>query len=52
MSAEILSRLALIVSGIGWQADPALVDDQVIAVHRWRKEVADARLTGRRTPRR
>jgi anaerobic selenocysteine-containing dehydrogenase len=28
---EILSRLALILYGIGYQADPALVDDQVIA---------------------
>jgi anaerobic selenocysteine-containing dehydrogenase len=28
---EILSRLALILYGIGYQSDPALVDDQVIA---------------------
>lgn len=28
---EILSRLALILYGIGYQADPALVDEQVIA---------------------
>jgi anaerobic selenocysteine-containing dehydrogenase len=39
--AEILSRLALIVSGAGWQADPALVDDQVIGFS-LAKEVADA----------
>ena len=39
--AEILSRLALIVSGVGWQADPALVDDQVIGFS-LAKEVADA----------
>ena len=28
---EILSRIALILYGLGHQADPALVDDQVIA---------------------
>ena len=28
---EILSRLALILYGIGYQADPALVDDQPAA---------------------
>ena len=39
--AEILSRLALIVSGVGWQADPGLVDDQIIAAVLAR-EVADA----------
>jgi anaerobic selenocysteine-containing dehydrogenase len=37
----MLSRLALIVSGIGWQADPGLVDEQVIAAALAR-EVADA----------
>ena len=30
--AEILSRIALILSGVGAQADPALVDAQVIAM--------------------
>ena len=39
--AEILSRLALIVTGVGWQADPGLVDDQVIGFS-LAKEVADA----------
>jgi hypothetical protein len=39
--AEILSRLALILTGVGWQADPGLVDDQVIAAVLAR-EVADA----------
>ena len=38
---EMLSRLALIVSGVGWQADPGLVDDQVIGAVLAR-EVADA----------
>ncbi|OKH85071.1 molybdopterin-binding oxidoreductase [Mycobacterium sp. ST-F2] len=38
--AEILSRLALILSGLGAQADPALVDAQVIAMT-LAKEVAD-----------
>lgn len=37
---EILSRLALILYGIGYQADPALVDDQVIATT-LQKETAD-----------
>jgi len=37
---EILSRLALILYGIGHQADPALVDDQVIATT-LQKETAD-----------
>ena len=39
--SEMLARLALIVSGAGWQADPGLVDDQVIASVLAR-EVADA----------
>jgi anaerobic selenocysteine-containing dehydrogenase len=39
--AEMLSRLALIVTGVGWRADPGLVDDQVIAAVLAR-EVADA----------
>jgi len=39
--AEILSRVALIVTGVGWQADPGLVDDQVIGFS-LAKEVADA----------
>jgi anaerobic selenocysteine-containing dehydrogenase len=39
--AEMLSRVALILSGAGWQADPGLVDDQVIAAVLAR-EVADA----------
>ena len=37
---EILSRLALILYGIGYQADPTLVDDQVIATT-LQKETAD-----------
>jgi anaerobic selenocysteine-containing dehydrogenase len=37
---EILSRLALILYGAGYQADPSLVDDQVIATT-LRKETAD-----------
>ena len=39
--AEILSRIALIIYGIGYDADPALVDDQVIATT-LAKETADA----------
>jgi anaerobic selenocysteine-containing dehydrogenase len=38
---EILSRLALILRGLGPDADPALVDDQMIAT-KLGKEVADA----------
>ena len=37
---EILSRLALILYGVGYDADPALVDDQVIATT-LEKETAD-----------
>ncbi len=37
---EILSRLALILYGIGYDADPALVDEQVIATT-LEKETAD-----------
>jgi anaerobic selenocysteine-containing dehydrogenase len=39
--AEILSRIALTLYGIGYDADPALVDDQVIATT-LAKETADA----------
>ncbi|MBX7448357.1 molybdopterin oxidoreductase family protein [Mycolicibacterium sp. 3033] len=39
--AEILSRLALVVYGMGQDADPALVDEQVIATT-LAKETADA----------
>jgi anaerobic selenocysteine-containing dehydrogenase len=39
--AEMLSRLALILTGVGWQADPGLVDDQVIT-GALAREVADA----------
>lgn len=38
--AEILSRIALVLYGVGVQADPALVDEQVIA-GTLAKEVAD-----------
>ena len=38
---EILSRLALIMRGLGTDADPALVDDQMIAT-KLGKEVADS----------
>ena len=38
---EILSRLALILRGLGVDADPALVDDQMIAT-RLGKEIADS----------
>ncbi|PRC47400.1 molybdopterin-binding oxidoreductase, partial [Mycobacterium sp. ITM-2017-0098] len=39
--AEILSRIALVLYGIGYNADPALVDEQVIATT-LAKETADA----------
>ncbi len=39
--AEILSRIALVLYGIGVDADPALVDEQVIATT-LAKEIADA----------
>ena len=39
--AEILSRIALVLYGIGIEADPALVDEQVIATT-LAKETADA----------
>ncbi|MFA7512759.1 MAG: molybdopterin-dependent oxidoreductase [Mycolicibacterium vanbaalenii] len=39
--AEILSRIALVLYGIGYDADPALVDEQVIATT-LAKETADA----------
>ena len=47
---EILSRLALAIAGLGPDADPALVDEQVIAAT-LAKEVADPDLTGRGTRR-
>ena len=49
--AEILSRIALIVFGVGADGDPALVDDQVIATT-LAKETADPGLTRRRPSRR
>ncbi|MBX7431261.1 molybdopterin-dependent oxidoreductase [Mycobacterium sp. Y57] len=39
--AEILSRIALVIFGLGHDADPALVDEQVIAMT-LAKETADA----------
>lgn len=46
--AEILSRIALVLYGIGYDADPALVDEQVIATT-LAKETADegSRVAGR-----